>query len=814
MPSYAEARPRYADTVRRETPVSAFVPFSSLLTEHVAITRSGDYLRTWRLAGVPFECADEDDIALRHESKCNLLAALAGGQFAIWEHRVQRRISDRLTPPPAGFAREFDDAYAERLKARPFLSNELFFTLVYRPHVNNGRAFQRATRDARSIEGDQNEALSVMQERGAMVERMLRDMEPDALGSYERDGVDFSELAEFFGFLVNGVWRPVRQQAAPLYRTLPAARLSFGGGALEIRTGTMAPRFGILVDIKEYAEAVEPGAMNDLLYEDVEFIETQAFAIINRRDALDALKRQQKQLLAAEDVVASQVTAMDDALDGLGNGSFVMGEYHYSLMVLADTLQQAQQHCAKAVAAVGEGSGLTMVPVDLIADAAWFSQMPGNFRWRSRQAQITSRAYAALACGHNFSRGKRDGNPWGTATMLVRTPSGQPFYLNLHASPAKEDAEDRKLPGNTLIIGVTGAGKTTLELAILAALQRHNPAPRLIIFDKDRGCEIFVRAMEGRYFTLHTGVPTGVNPFQRSVSAQRAKFWEALVKQCLHSPSLPLLPSDERAIHESIHAVAAMPRELRRMSTVRQNLPRDGANSLYERLGRWCEGGALGWVFDEADDGLGDLADANVIGFDYTEFLDDAEVRPALMMVLLNVMEELIDGRRLVYVMTEFWKAIGDDTFAGFARDKQKTIRKQNGLGIFDTQSPSDVLNHPIGRTMVEQSVTKIFLPNPDAIRGEYVEGFGLSDAEFSIVRSLKAQGGHRFLVKQNQQSAVCELDLSGMDRVLTVLSGSTDNIELLDAVIRRHGNDPKVFMPLLHQAVADRRAKQVGVPS
>ncbi|MBT9594901.1 MAG: VirB4 family type IV secretion/conjugal transfer ATPase, partial [Vitreoscilla sp.] len=687
MSSLAEPGARYAKVARAERPLAAFVPFSSLLSEHVAITRSGYYLRTWRLAGVPFECADEHDIAQRHESKCHLLAALGGGSFAIWEHRVQRRIADRLTPPKEGFAREFDDAYAARINAKPFLSNELYFTLVYRPQAGTARLFQQTSRTAEAIARDQDEALALMAEKAVMVERMLRDSEPQALGAYQRQGTWFSELAEFYGFLVNGSWKPMRLEAAPLYRTLPTTRLTFGGGALELRTGLDTTRYGVLVDIKEYAEGVEPGSLNDLLYEDIEYIETQAFAIINRREALDALKRQQKQLMAAEDVVASQVAAMDDALDGLGNGSFVMGQYHYALMVLGNDLHEAQRRSARAVAAIAEGSGINMVPVDLVADAAWFSQMPGNFRWRTRQAQITSRAYAALASNHNFSRGKREGNPWGTAAMLVRTPSGQPFYLNLHASPAKEDAEDRKLPGNTMIIGVTGAGKTTLELAILASLCRYDPAPRLVIFDKDRGCEIFVRAMGGRYFTLHAGRPTGVNPFQRVVNPQRLKFWEALVKQCLHSPSLPLLPSDERAVHEAVRAVASMPREFRRMSTVKQNLPRDGANSLYERLARWCEGGALGWVFDEADDRLVELADAAVIGFDYTEFLDDKEVRTALMMALLNVMDELIDGRRLVYVMTEFWKAIGDDSFAGFAKDKQKTIRKQNGLGIFDTQS-------------------------------------------------------------------------------------------------------------------------------
>ena len=44
---------------------------------------------------------------------------------------------------------------------------------------------------------------------------------------------------------------------------------------------------------------------------------------------------------------------------------------------------------------------------------------------------------------------------------------------------------------------------------------------------------------------------------------------------------------------------------------------------------------------------------------------------------------------------------------ADFAKQKQKTIRKQNGLGIFDTQSPSDVLRHPIGRTMIENYMSE-----------------------------------------------------------------------------------------------------------
>ena len=241
---------------------------------------------------------------------------------------------------------------------------------------------------------------------------------------------------------------------------------------------------------------------------------------------------------------------------------------------------------------------------------------------------------------------------------------------------------------------------------------------------------------------------------------------------------------------------------------MRQNLPKSGENSLYERLGRWCQGGALGWVFDQADDRLGDLQTAAVIGFDTTEFLDLPEVRTPVMLYLLHVMEELVNGERLIYVISEFWKALDHPIFSDFAKQKQKTIRKQNGLGIFDTQSPSDVLRHPIGRTMVEQSVTKIFLANPEAVREEYVDGFGLSEAEFEIVSSLGAQGGRRFLVKQGHASAICELDLTGLDEFITVLSATTDNVALLDAVRERHGDDPCQWLPVLLRQVQDRKSR------
>lgn len=803
--------PRCWHQAQHENPLSRFIPFSSVLTPNDVVTRGGDYLRVWRLEGVPFECADEPDIAERHEALCSLLRNLAGGHWAVWMHRLHRGVTDQLTDPAVpGFAQDLSRAYQARLGERRMMSHELYLTLVYRPTVSRaGRALQSTKRTRDGIARQQAEALVEMTERTALVDRVLRRFGPQLLGSREHRGRLYSEVAEFLGYLVNGCWRPVPLAAGPLYRTLPTTRLSFGGDKLELRQGDVR-RYAALVDIKEYADAVEPGVLNALLYEASEFIETQSFSILPRREAIRALTLQRDQLIASDDGVSTQVADMDAALNDLGDGQFCMGEYHYSLVVFGDDVADAGRRAAQAIGAVGESSSLQMAPVDLVADAAWFAQWPGNWQWRPREAKLSSRACAALASGHNFARGKRDGNPWGEALALLRTPSGQPFYFNFHSSPPGQDNTDQALPGNTLIIGSTGVGKTTLEMFLLVLTRKWIPAPRLVLFDLDRGCEIAIRALGGRYLRLQAGQPTGLNPLQHTPTPARLQAWTQLVRTCLETPALPLLPADERAIAEAVKAVASMPAALRRLSTVRQNLPKAGANSLYDRLGRWCAGGALGWVFDEADDQLQALNEAPILGFDTTDFLELPEVRTPVMMVLLQAMQERITGKRLIYVISEFWKALDHEVFSDFAKQQQKTIRKHNGLGLFDTQSPSDVLKHPIGRTMVEQSVTKIFLANTDAVREEYVDGFGLSEAEFDLVRTLGRHGGRRFLVKQGATSAICELDLSGMEDFVTVLSATTENLALLDQLRERHGDDPFLWLPALRREVHDRRLRIV----
>jgi type IV secretion system protein VirB4 len=100
-------------------------------------------------------------------------------------------------------------------------------------------------------------------------------------------------------------------------------------------------------------------------------------------------------------------------------------------------------------------------------------------------------------------------------------------------------------------------------------------------------------------------------------------------------------------------------------------------------------------------------------------------------------------------------------------------------------------------------------MPDPDfpaecsGNRSDYVDGFHLTNTEFRLIKEELAPESRRFLVKQGHNSVVAELDLGGFDDALTVLSGRTETVELLDRIREEVGDDPAQWLPVFH---AERR--------
>lgn len=183
---------------------------------------------------------------------------------------------------------------------------------------------------------------------------------------------------------------------------------------------------------------------------------------------------------------------------------------------------------------------------------------------------------------------------------------------------------------------------------------------------------------------------------------------------------------------------------------------------------------------------------------------------------LFHRVDELLDGQRVVVDIDEFWKALQDDAFRAFAQDGLKTFRKRNAFMVFGTQSPADALRSPIAHSIIEQTATKILLPNSDAKRSDYCDGLGLTDAEYRLIREDLTPESRCFLVKQGHTSIVAKLDLGGMPNELKVLSGREETLVAMEEAMAAAGDDPAAWLaqPTILRVARSSTAARYSQPS
>jgi type IV secretion system protein VirB4 len=803
-----------ASALRRELTAARHIPYRAHVSEHVIRTGCGDYLQVFRLGGASFESADDDLLNTLSERLNILWRNIASPNVALWAQVVRRR--ERCSLPDEreeGFAQTLATKYRGRLAAETLMVNELYLAVLYRPvtTVATGliaRLLSRAQPDASRLE--LSDALDACAKLGQTLLASLAHYEPELLGVYLDRNTWCSSVLEYLGALVNGEWQRIPLPRGPLNDALATTRLFFGSEAIEYRTPDCT-RVGAILGIKEYPTPTTVGMYNRLLSAPFPLVLTQSFTFLSKAASQGLLQRQFHRLGNAGDFAVSQTAELKDALDALTSNEFVMADHHFCLQVLADIdsdsvtatgperLKVLNDRVALARSLLAD-TGMTVAREDLALEAAFWAQLPGNFAMRPRKAPITSRNFAAMMPFHNYPAGRASGNHWGEALALLSTSAHSPYYFSLHASdPTDPDGGSRKDTGHTFICGPTGSGKTVFIGFLVAMLHRRGVTQ--VIFDKDRGLEILVRALGGEYLPLKNGAPTGFNPLQLDPTPAHLEFLKSWLRALACSGGRPTLTVREGAdLDQALRGTLALDMRARRLSRLIEFLDTTDTEGMFARMARWCavSQGDYAWVFDNPEDLIvRTLPGHPVMGFDVTEFLGNEVTRAPVTLYLFHLVRQLLDGRRLVCWMDEFWRLLADPAFEGFAKDGPKTWRKLNGVMCLATQSASDVLDSPISRTIIEQTPTKVFFPNSEAGAAEYTGGFGLTEREFRLIKEQLAPGSRMFLVKQGHHSVVCRLDLQGFGGELAVISGRASQVERMQRIMAERGSDPARWLPV-----------------
>ena len=771
---------------RAEREAASMVPLQAHLTEHIGQLRDGALVTAFELAGTAFEAKTPAQRELYKDRLNIALRNVASPRLGLWSVLTRRRVEPDLSRAyPNRFAQRIGDAYAAVQRARTLYENRLWLALVYRVTALRTEVVFGKRADKRLVRDLLTAGVGELEDIAGKLASALADYGPRRLGIYTRDRNRFSELGELYGLLLNHTPGPVPVGPYDLGQAVGCNRLLFGREVFEIRRPADS-RYGALLALKEYPAHTYPEMFTGLMEEPYELNWVQSFCFLDKDRAKDLFATQRRRLVSAGDEALSQVDALEEALDQLISNRFVVGEHNAALIAYADSLEELPEVVAGAHATLAD-PGNVVVREDLALEGQVLAALPGNAKLRARKAAITSLNFAAMSPLYCFPTGRPDGHHWGEALCLLRSTVDTPFWFSPHAGDL----------GHTSVIGMSGAGKTVLLGFLLAQFQRF--PVRHVILDKDQGLKLAVLALGGEYLSLRTGAPTGFNPFALPNTPAHASYLHDLVRLLASAGEEGRVgrwdAKASREVEEAIQAVYNLRPENRRLASLVQFLDRTEQGGVAERLRPWIGEGRFAWAFDNREDRLDFATDTagggtRLWGFDVTEFLDVPDLRTPITSYLLYRTESLIDGSPFALWIDEFWKVLDDPYFEAFVRDKLKTIRKKDGIVVTSTQSPADALQSKIAAALLEQTPTKLFLPNEYADEADYRDGFKLTPAEWALLHPL-TKHDRRFLLKQAGTSMLVDFDLAGtpgMATELRILAGTERLIRRADAIAEANG--------------------------
>ena len=769
------------------------LPYLRLIDESTLLLRDGSVMTAIQVPGLLFETEDSEALNAHAATREVVLRSTLDARFVLYHHVIRRRVSVDLEAEfPDPISRHIDACWRDRLGSGQLFVNDQFITLIRRPARGKAGLVERVGRKFRRQDGDRLEPdpkdLRSLRAASQGLVAALSAYGATPLGEYTGpQGSTNSEMLELLSALYNGEMRPVRKPAddVDIGHMLPYRRVSFGLDAIETR-GSGAPEFAAMLGMKDYPEATSPGLLDSLLRLPFEMVVSESYAPTERQTARERMDLAIRRLKSADEEAAAERADMLAARDALGNGAVGFGDHHLTVMVRERQLGQLDDAMAACAAALAD-TGAIAVREDTNLEPAFWGQFPGNEAYLVRRALISSANMASFGSLHGFALGQAQGNHWGEAVTLLETTSATPFFFNFHHGDL----------GNFSVIGPSGSGKTVVMNFLAAQAQKFSP--RTILFDKDRGAELFVRGIGGRYDSIRSGEPTGFNPLALPDTPGNRAFLRDWLGVLLKAEG----PEEEQTIAAAVDAAYANDASLRRLRHFRELLSgtrRPQPGDLADRLGAWIgagegPGGEHAWLFDNSEDRL-DLG-ARVLGFDMTALLENPRLRTPTMMYLFHRIEERLDGEPTMILIDEGWKALDDEVFAARIRDWLKTLRKRNALVGFATQSARDALESRISTALVEQTATMVFMPNSRARPEDYCDGFGLTEHELALIRTLPAHS-RCFLVRQPDASVVVRLDLSGAPEVLTLLSGRESSVRRLDLLREALGDAPSEWFPAL----------------
>jgi len=749
--------------------LSTYIPWIAMIDEGVILNKNGTFQKTLKFRGYDLDSATIYELQNSNGRLNNVLTRLEGN----WTMHIEaRRVHSKEyeSTEIENFALKLiDDERKNKFQSGTYFESEYYLTLTYLTSVDTEKKLKNFFIEEEKTAENIDKSLENFKKEFKEIKGLFKDL------FLEVQELSKEETYEYLHSCVSIKNHKIIVPEVPMYISNYLCDSDMVGG-LKPKLGNKHMR---CISLQGFPNFTVPCMFDELNRLGFEYRWVTRFMFLSKQEALSKLEKKWKATFSGRISMLKRVmmeltgdkepTKIDeDALEKADEINtqlnltradiLAQGFYCCAIVVYGDTSEEVDDRALEIEKTINK-LGFITINETVNCVETFLGAIPGNIYNNIRTPILNTVSLCHLLPTSSVWAGDKWNKELNMPPLVyTQTKGSTAFRFNLHVGDI----------AHTCIIGPTGAGKST-ALGLINAQYKKYPNSQVFIFDKGGSARILTYAVGGTFFDLGVDNLTfqplrGIGILKDNLEEEERKMksskeknggiFSELDKQKILNKekerayrelewanewvleifiqeNIELNQVQKTKIWQALELLATSEEKFRTISNLRTSL---NDRELKDTLEKYTIKGALGRYFDSDEENF-TFSDWQV--FEMEKIMNVKSAVTPLLSYLFHKVEEKLTGPPSLIVLDECWLFFDNEQFAGKIREWLKVLRKKNTGVIFATQELGDIMNSKLFTTILDACLTKIFLPNANAMSDNYsviYRKFGLNGKEVEII--------------------------------------------------------------------------------
>jgi cagE trbE virB component of type IV transporter system len=766
--------------------VNFYIPYRRMIDKNTLLLKNGGFARIFEIVNQDLDYADDIDKILEYLN--DTLKEAGSGVVLHYETqkvpitREEEKIGE-FSPIPTVIGHKMRSSLFTK---RRFYEIRHYLTISYLYDYNKEKSLDEALFNDGTL-GKQD----YMKQFNDLIKEFNRKVE-DILFRLDYAVLRIQILEN--GELLNFLYRTINPLTSRVNLRVPPLGFSIDEwlscSQMEIKNGMLkvGDYYTKVVSIKLFPDAVVPQIFSELEKLKFPFRSVTRLIGLSKEEAVTSIKNIEKYQFGKRynmvQIILNAFNAARSNNPDSGNVNRIRKSYeakyareeleanrvsygYYTFsVIISDKNPQKLEEKTDLVVRIINRHGFTCLDDKLNVKDAYFGAMPANIKQNIRKSPMNSESLGYMLPISSVFEGLKWDERINAPNLFDTISNDRIFHFN--------NKVDKDV-GHTLIIGPTGKGKSVMLGTIVLNFMKYESVylddrknfqksgSQVFIFDKGASSKVLTMASGGKFYDLDSENHMAFQPLRNIDKTRDLEFAMDWVMGLIEQEDEHLARDVEnrKEVYDGLLSLSKMEEPKKRTITNLVKLIQ--APKLKEALRVYSQEGIYGSYFDNNDDVM---EDANFMTFEMGKIME----KPKVLLPVLEYLFHRIETEKLgkdiptLVVLDECWVFLRHERMKAKIEEWLKVLRKANASVVFATQSLSDIEKSSIATTIKDACMTKIFLPNENALstHSKIYEGYNLSQVAIATID--RAYGQRQYLYNSKYGTRLFELNLSKLE--------------------------------------------------